>query len=494
MKLIKLVLLLLIISPLSAAQPEPPYLYYYSRMLGGIIIERADGTDSRIIGQDVIPAGLPGIRGPGWSPSGKYFAAMGLDWGENWVPAKAYIIDPSGANQNDWIQHATNAAMYMEWSPQGKDWLVIVDAASHYSLHYTIWLVDVETGDLLAVFSSEAGERVDQLYPLTIDWKSEPEGVSLMFNASSTALIQHFRVVMLSDGTVRKVLITADEYKQTRPKTFIETPRNTSSPSGRYKLWEESTKYLIDLQTEMEIELPSHSAEIAPACRHARWDSSEYYMIILVGTEIGGSGCGLDGVGITDVSGQLWREIGYCVSYENCINWLPLQVKINDLPTGQAKPVQIDPVAFETAEVHGGSLYYVTDTRLKCNQASANGEPNRVIEDGDGEILFSLYSSKPCSYGYYMDKLENGIYIVEAYDPVNTLLATVVQRGHIEGVWIWSLEDGVGKQINQLNTNAYMLEFTEDGEYLRVRDLNQWKIYSVEDILRTATSETPSGN
>src|SRR4051794_7367447 len=72
-----------IAAPLQAqTDSAPPYLYYYSQLLGGLIIERADGTDSRQIAADIIPPDLTGLGGPGWSPSGKYFIASGKKRGD----------------------------------------------------------------------------------------------------------------------------------------------------------------------------------------------------------------------------------------------------------------------------------------------------------------------------------------------------------------------------------------------------------------------------
>lgn len=57
-------LLTLMVAPINAQDDEePPYLFYYSRILGGLIIERADGTDSRLIAEDVISSGYAGIAG-----------------------------------------------------------------------------------------------------------------------------------------------------------------------------------------------------------------------------------------------------------------------------------------------------------------------------------------------------------------------------------------------------------------------------------------------
>lgn len=46
-----LVLLALLAFPVGAQDdPLAPYLYYYSPLIGGFVIERADGSDSRAVG------------------------------------------------------------------------------------------------------------------------------------------------------------------------------------------------------------------------------------------------------------------------------------------------------------------------------------------------------------------------------------------------------------------------------------------------------------
>ena len=53
-------------------EDDVPYIYYYSNVLNGIVIERADGTDSRIIGQGLVDEDVAAIYGPGWSPDGRW--------------------------------------------------------------------------------------------------------------------------------------------------------------------------------------------------------------------------------------------------------------------------------------------------------------------------------------------------------------------------------------------------------------------------------------
>jgi len=60
----------------STAAPAP-YLYYFSDKLHEFIIERADGTDTHVLGDGLMPHANR-VRGPGWSPSGKWFAWTGI--------------------------------------------------------------------------------------------------------------------------------------------------------------------------------------------------------------------------------------------------------------------------------------------------------------------------------------------------------------------------------------------------------------------------------
>lgn len=53
---------------------DAPYLYYFSGDLNAWVIERADGSDRRLLGQGLMPEETNNATGYGWSPSGKWFA------------------------------------------------------------------------------------------------------------------------------------------------------------------------------------------------------------------------------------------------------------------------------------------------------------------------------------------------------------------------------------------------------------------------------------
>ena len=86
---------------------DAPYIYYYSYAHNAFVIERADGTDTRLLGEDVTdlvvddeegPPVTVGVDGPGWSPSGQWFAWIRtLQFeGYTWRSRAVYILSVDG--------------------------------------------------------------------------------------------------------------------------------------------------------------------------------------------------------------------------------------------------------------------------------------------------------------------------------------------------------------------------------------------------------------
>jgi len=102
----------------AKAGPSAPFLYYYSDNRAAFIIERADGTDSRILSSYKLPATSDFIGGPGWSPSGQWFAwtasiGGGTGADENSI---AYVVSRDGKQLFSYPD-ATGEVQSMEWSP-----------------------------------------------------------------------------------------------------------------------------------------------------------------------------------------------------------------------------------------------------------------------------------------------------------------------------------------------------------------------------------------
>ena len=70
-------LLLCVLIPVEASDEEIPFMYYYDESESAFIVERADGSDRRILAEyafpDMVNSNFLVIGGAGWSPSGEWF-------------------------------------------------------------------------------------------------------------------------------------------------------------------------------------------------------------------------------------------------------------------------------------------------------------------------------------------------------------------------------------------------------------------------------------
>ena len=94
--------------PSRAQEYANPYIYYFSDTANAFIIERAGEFDTRIMGADLIPRPDPDldqvtvVNGPGWSPSGRWFAwtaqhvSLGYDRSVDLGP---FVIHTDGSKQ-----------------------------------------------------------------------------------------------------------------------------------------------------------------------------------------------------------------------------------------------------------------------------------------------------------------------------------------------------------------------------------------------------------
>jgi hypothetical protein len=119
--------------------------------------------------------------------------------------------------------------------------------------------------------------------------------------------------------------------------------------------------------------------------------------------------------------------------------------------------------------------------------SSGEDRSKHIIETSTGRLLFSIEEATPCPQNWEQSGNRRGEKIAFAYAPEQNLLATyVLQAGWYNEVVVWSKRNYVWQPIQQLDSQGFELEFTPDGDYLRARNINAWKIYSVDDILRAA--------
>ena len=146
-----------------SAQANPPsdapYIYYYSDWLDSFVIERADGSDSRLFGEGLIPDKTDMIGGGGWSPSGEWFAFLAL--GQRDIGGRNFrgggVLHVNGTRhidlswidkleQADWLEHPSRELLLLRRSnPIGFE-----GYEGRFGLELTdFYIMDVETGIIL---------------------------------------------------------------------------------------------------------------------------------------------------------------------------------------------------------------------------------------------------------------------------------------------------------------------------------------------------------
>ncbi len=315
------------------AQPDitQPYLYYYSQLLGGLIIEHPDGTDTRQIAADVIPPNLSGLIGPAWSPSGKYFVAFAKDPVQTGIGNRtAYAIDSNGQKVVLSLYEVATKYFFTEWSLTGEDILLVVGnhvQNNSIELGTFFWLIDFEhNGKLLAEFATSYDIGIFDLS--TINWDIANQKVQFYLAANAYDFGSHYRITMHFDGTTLREPVALEAFI---PRNF-ESNNHVSesysvSPQGTYEAHGYHPSLLTDIRTNQTIELPNHSQ--GKSCRSYLWTEDEKYMITLDGTLVAGHGCGDPVLGVTNSQGSLWRELGNCSWVAPpCAGWLPQNIEL----------------------------------------------------------------------------------------------------------------------------------------------------------------------
>jgi hypothetical protein len=127
--LVLVVLGLLSVSGVGAQADLPPYIHYFDHLRGGLVIERADGTDSRMIADVPMDAGPPV-----WSASGKWMVAGGEIWstrGDRHMPIPAPFVVSAYENK-------------LLWSPVDELLLIVTKDFSTHTIRARIFDVEAE--------------------------------------------------------------------------------------------------------------------------------------------------------------------------------------------------------------------------------------------------------------------------------------------------------------------------------------------------------------
>lgn len=163
------------------AQSDAPFLYIYSEEKTAFLIERADGTDTRVLSEYDLPKNHL-IGGPGWSPSTKNFAWFSSSVYGPYVeqPSLAFLVHDYHPAVS--LLEGLGEISLMEWSP--KTDLLLVTRVVTGDTSTTGAMVEVYIFDETArVVLKESYAKKDIDY---IEWSPSGDYILVYFQTDSS--------------------------------------------------------------------------------------------------------------------------------------------------------------------------------------------------------------------------------------------------------------------------------------------------------------------
>jgi hypothetical protein len=474
---ITLLSLFMLSTSLQAHDELAPYIYYYSDVLNAFVIERADGTDSRMIAQGLTNPIIDRISGPSWSPDGRWLAWVATalaDYGTS-TASPGYAISVDNQNRVELLD-SFSGIFDMRWSPERN--LLFVSGytlpCSIYCGVVTHWLVDVERETVLASFSIRLAAMGAGSTPF--EWSFDHERV-IFYAVEDTYVVQYYQIEMGFDGTVIKQHITQEAWEAVfSPVSYDLQPYEVplDSPSGHYT-GHGYDRELMDTETGNPIPLPIHSDGVGKAPIAARWHPSEKWVLLGYNQCVTESTC-IGGVSILGINSLINRELGSCGFGVGCVDWLPEQVDIRKLPPGSPESVQPAPIRYD----------YFNDT-VDPEFSPGTDEPYVLACDVTNNT-YSLVQDKTTRATVFV--LKNA-----AECPSSDMVGIFPFALSPDGRW-YAADTGIGlnertalfdaatgERLATLNVDGWELAFSPDGKRLTTRTTNARLIWDVEQVL-----------
>ncbi len=501
-----LLLSLLILAPVSAKSERAPYIYYHSTVLNGIVIERADGSDSRVIGTSLMPEEHVRINmRTGWSATGEWLAWTSAVYElHHRVLSYAWIVSTDGMRRIRLLDDVAGI-WYMQWSPMG-DYLFIIqnDSIPGFGQEdLDAYLIDVQNEEIITHFSdfyleapletpefwSADGQRVVlQMNPLYSDYNG---------NLQPAELIQ--RHIYMNGRIVDKETPEEVELYNPYPSSYVWTA-SFPSPNERYIASQDWT--IEDTETNEIIQLRPASGDWGGLCAYD-WHSSSEWLLHEANRRAAESGCGLGGVNVVSVDGRIQRELNECSLYRRyCAGWLPERV-IHHLSSGQAQSVVPEPIV---TIPHEGSVLGVAwcpdgNQLATFEEYRADSGYNYFLNiwqvNEDDVVLQSRISVERCYEHYFGDCVVHWhptqpiIYLVNSETTQIVDLSTLeviigYNQAHDTDWWRherqWMTDDEFSATITPLNNEDRMATLSLIAPDGSARDFNISQFYWIESF------------
>jgi hypothetical protein len=327
-----LCLLVLIISIGISAQIEIPYVYYYAETLNAIVVERADGSDSLLLGQGVMPENHNMVVWSEWSHSGQWLAWISgvreSEGGRGYSSPRIWLANADGNTRIDLLDSVTNVVS-VSWSST-RDYLLVI---SHdwADVLTPIYLIEASTGTLVA--------SIDDIYFEYASWRNvwSEDGDNLSFPYLTENREWRYRLLYLDGHTEDIEDSSMIEPRYTPPIEDNDLGDNLVSPDGSKTFIRDSLS-IHDNDTNITTELrPFSGAASGGVCAIIWHHRSEWLFFSTNMTWAGGVGAFCGG-NLVKADGTIQREIGACNLYNACARWLPERV-LPHLAEGQAQSV-----------------------------------------------------------------------------------------------------------------------------------------------------------
>jgi WD40 repeat protein len=190
------------LSPIHARQAtsDAPYLYYFSDVLNAFVIERADGTDTRILGKDVMKSDYGFVlEDVVWSPDGQWLA-----WLKNELDAPTRFSQTPYAIRADGSRTLTSLeGLYVDalkWSPDGRLLFAAGRAvlqADPDMVRSVFVLIDVETDRRIVDVQEDVLVRKDVWRGVYITWLNSEHVLVEYYEEIDEQALQRRRVIRL---------------------------------------------------------------------------------------------------------------------------------------------------------------------------------------------------------------------------------------------------------------------------------------------------------
>ncbi|MEL6526591.1 MAG: hypothetical protein AAFQ07_12870 [Chloroflexota bacterium] len=125
---------------------DTPYIWWYADSENAFVVERADGTDSRLIGEGIVPDEHDVLEDVAFSPSGEWFTWRSTVFGHGNPPHIRSLVRVRDNTRSNLLDDFHDIRM-LHWSPT-EDWLFVANRTDRN--YEVLSIIDVVTGDVLA--------------------------------------------------------------------------------------------------------------------------------------------------------------------------------------------------------------------------------------------------------------------------------------------------------------------------------------------------------